>query len=85
LNAFRDSYFASVPAATMMMRYGMRFIGIVKSATGQYPMSFLSQVELNNRGDRKGMVTRGGDTAGDPKLLTFVWMDRQVELNNRGN
>lgn len=72
-----DSYFASVPAATMMMRYGMRFIGVVKSATRQYPMSFLSQVELNNRGDRKGMVTRGGDTAGDPKLLAFVWMDRQ--------
>jgi hypothetical protein len=72
-----DSYFASVPAATMMMRYGMRFIGVVKSATRQYPMSYLSQVELNNRGDRKGMVTIGGDTNSDPKLLAFVWMDRQ--------
>jgi len=72
-----DSYFASVPAATMMMRYGMRFIGVVKSATRQYPMSFLSQVELNNRGDRKGMVTMGGEMNNNPKLLAFVWMDRQ--------
>ena len=70
-----DSYFASVPAATMMMRFGMQFIGVVKSATRQYPMTFLSQVELNNRGNRKGMVTIGGDTAGDPKLLAFVGMD----------
>jgi hypothetical protein len=72
-----DSYFASVPAARMMMRYGMRFIGVVKSATRQYPMPFLSQVELNNRGDRKGMVTRGGETNSEPKMMAFVWMDRQ--------
>ena len=43
-----DSYFASVPAARMMMRYGMKYIGVVKSATRQYPMPYLSQVELNN-------------------------------------
>ena len=70
-----DSYFASVPAARMTMRYGMRFIGVVKSATRQYPMPYLSQVELNNRGDRKGMVTRGGETNGEPKMMAFVWMD----------
>jgi hypothetical protein len=38
-------------------------------------MPYLSQVELNNRGDRKGMVTRGGETNGEPKMMAFVWMD----------
>ncbi len=34
-----NSYFASVPATYMMiMRYGMQLIGVVKSATRQYPM-----------------------------------------------
>ncbi len=60
----------------MMMRYGMQFIGVVKSATRQYQMPYLS-LELNNRGDRKGMVTRGGETNGEPKMIAFVWMDRQ--------
>ncbi|KAI2492446.1 Transposase IS4 [Fragilaria crotonensis] len=64
-------------SARMMMRYGMRFIGVVKSATRQYPMPYLSQVELNNRGDRRGMVTRGGETNSEPKMMAFVWMDRQ--------
>ena len=73
--AYGNSHFASVPAARMMMRYGMGFIGVVKSATRQYPMPYLSQVELNNRGDRKGMVTRGGETNGEPKMMAFVWMD----------
>ena len=70
-----NSYFASVPAALMMSRNGMRFIGVVKSATRQFPMTYLSQVELQDRGDRKGLVTRGGNE--QPSLLAFVWMDRQ--------
>lgn len=70
-----DSYFASVPAAQMLSRHGTRFIGVVKTATRQYPMTHLSQVELQDRGDRKGLITRGGDR--QPKLLAFVWMDRQ--------
>ncbi len=69
--AYGNSYFSSVPAARMMMRYGMGFIGVVKSASRQYPMPYLSQVELNNRGDRKGMVTRGGQTNSEPKMMAF--------------
>ena len=55
-----DSYFASVPAALMISRYGMRFIGVVKSATRQFPMAYLSQVELHDRGDRKGGSSHKG-------------------------
>jgi hypothetical protein len=40
-------------------------------------MPYLSQVELSSRGDRKGTVTRGGETNSEPKLMAFVWMDRQ--------
>jgi hypothetical protein len=33
-----DSYFASVASAEEMMRLGIRFIGVVKTATKKYPM-----------------------------------------------
>ena len=55
-----DSYFASVPAAQMLSRNGMRCIGVVKTATRHYPIAYLSRVELHDHGDRKGLVTRGG-------------------------
>ena len=70
-----DSYFALVPAAHIMMQYGMRFMGVVQSATRQYPMPFLSQVEPSNQCDRKGMVTKGVETNSEPKMMAFVWMD----------
>jgi hypothetical protein len=56
------------------MRLGLRFIGVVKTATRQFPMGYLSQLELQQRGDRKGLMMRGVD--GEPSLLAFVWMDR---------
>ena len=45
-----DSYFASVDTAQMLGRVGMRFIGIVKNATRQFPKDFLSKIELSYRG-----------------------------------
>ena len=71
-----DSYFASVPAAKLLSRHGMRFIGVVKTSTRKYPMRYLASVELNHRGDRKGLVSNG-QQVGDPSMLAFVWMDRQ--------
>jgi hypothetical protein len=46
-----DPYFASVPAVKLLNLHGMRFIGVVKTATRNYPIRFLSSVELNHRGD----------------------------------
>ena len=69
-----DSYFASVPAAEALLRIGLRFIGVVKTATKRYPMEYLSNKELLMRGDRAGVVNYGED--GRAKLLAFVWMDR---------
>jgi Transposase IS4 len=60
-----DSYFASVNAATEMQRMGLRFIGVVKTATRKFPMAYLSSLELEQRGDWKGLVAKGTD--GKPK------------------
>ena len=53
---------------------GLRFIGVVKTATKKFPMSYLSNLELVQQGDYKGLVARGTD--GQPTMLSFVWMDR---------
>ena len=68
-----DSYFASVPCALEMRAIGLRFIGVVKTATKQYPQQFLSNIEIHNRGDYKGVISEGADGY---KLLAFVWVDQ---------
>ena len=37
-----DSYFASVSSAEELMKTGLRFIGVFKTATKQLPMTYLS-------------------------------------------
>ena len=69
-----DSYFASVGTALELKRIGLRFIGVVKTATKRFPMKHLSGLELRDRGDCVGLVSKGVD--GQPSLLPFVWMDR---------
>ena len=68
-----DSYFASVKAARLMLQLGFRFIGVVKTATKQFPMVYLSTVEFAARGDTKAVIAN--DEHGD--YLAFVWMDRE--------
>ena len=69
-----DSYFASVNAVIVLRMMGLCFIGVVKTATKKFPMSYLSNLELVQRGDYKGLVARGTD--GQPTMLSFIWMDR---------
>lgn len=58
-----------------LKKLGMRFIGVVKTATRKFPMQWLSQVEMSNRGNQKGLIMKNeGD--GTTELLAFVWMDR---------
>ena len=42
-------------------------------ATKKLSMSYLSNLELVQHGDYKGLVARGTD--GQPAMLSFVWMD----------
>ena len=77
-----DSYFASVNAVEEMTQMGLQFIGVVKTATKKFPMTYLSNLELSNRGDFRGLVARGAD--GHPEMIAFVWMDqdRQYFISN---
>ena len=70
-----DSYFASVNTAEEMAKMGLRFIGVVKTATRKYPMAYLSNVELLSRGDRTGLIRKDADE--QATMMAFVWMDRE--------
>ena len=68
-----DSYFTSINAVTVMRTMGLHLIEVVKTATKKFPMSYLSNLELVQHGDYKGLVARGTD--GQPTMLSFIWMD----------
>jgi Transposase IS4 len=68
-----DSYFASVAAVIKLKKIGLRFIGVIKTAARRFPMAYLQGLELQKRGDRKGLIMRGEPPT---SLLAFVWMDR---------
>ena len=67
-----DSYFASVSTCVEMARLGMRFIGVVKTATKKYPQAYLSSLPMNDRGEWKGVNTIINGTS----LYAFVLVDR---------
>ncbi len=72
-----DSYFASVGAAKELYRNGLSFIGVVKSAAKGFPKSYLTSVELNQRG--RDFLALASDSADklDPAMAAFLWMDRE--------
>ena len=57
-----------------MKNIGLRFIGVVKTATKRFPSAKLHSIELQNRGDLKGLLTTTPDGT---RFLAFVWMDRE--------
>ena len=63
------SYFASVSTAKVLMRLGMRFIGVVKTASNQFTMVYLQALEFEKRGEWKGL--RNATTS----MYAFVWFD----------
>ncbi len=69
-----DSYFASVGTLKELKRIGLRFIGVVKTATRQFPQSYLANLEMRVRGERRGVIAR--DENDTPYMLAFCWMDR---------
>jgi hypothetical protein len=68
-----DSYFALVGALQELKRIGLRFIGVVKTATRQFPQLYLSHLEMTERGDKRGLIAKDED--GTPSMLAFCWMD----------
>ena len=53
----------------MLKRIGLRFIGVVKTAVKRFNTKHLSEIELDNRGDRRGLILHGD--YGKPSLLAF--------------
>jgi hypothetical protein len=70
-----DSFFASVEAAQVLYRIGLRFVGVVKTATKRYPMASLNKVQMPTRGIWKGLIHRGNKEEGMPDMLAFTWND----------
>ena len=69
-----DSYFASVTTAQTLMGLGLRFIGVVKTATKKFPMKYLSSLELTEgRGQREAVMMKSLDV---PWIMALVWVDR---------
>ena len=56
------------------MRIGIRFIGVVKTATNKISMAYLSSIELDeDRGQQVGVVLKNNWV---PTMMAYVWMDR---------
>jgi len=70
-----DSYFASVAAANQLLTMGLRFIGVVKTATRGYPMEALSTLEVDTRGDNATYTHSTPE--GAVKLMALMWVDRE--------
>ena len=64
-------YFTSVPSTEELWKYGLRFIGVTKTATRKFPMAYLSNIEYQNWGDMSGLLTRPVDRT-NPVLGAFL-------------
>ena len=59
-----------------MYRNGLRFIGVVKTATKGFPKIYLTNVELHPRGDFLALASDPSSNE-EPRMAAFVWMDRE--------
>ena len=73
--AVADSCFASVVTAEACCKIGLRFIGVVKTATRKFPYQCLQACELEERGSFKALFHHKIHES-DPDIMAFIWMDR---------
>ena len=71
-----DSNFASVGAAKELYRNDICFIGVVKTATKGFPITYLTSVKLNQCGDFLALSWDPVDEL-DPAMAAFAWMDHE--------
>ena len=69
-----NRYFASVQACDDMKNRGLRFIGVVKTATRGFYMAKLSEIDLVQRGMWKGCFALNKKNKLDK--FNLVWVDR---------
>lgn len=65
-----DSIFASVETAKKLLDKGLKFTGVVKTAKRDYPMEYLSRLEIADKGQHVTMVSQ------NPDLMAVMWIDR---------
>jgi len=70
-----DSFFASVTTAQQLLAMGLRFIGVVKTATRGYPMGTLSKLPLEDRGEHAAYAHKTADGVVD--RMAVLWVDRE--------
>jgi len=70
-----DSFFASVTTVQKLRAMGLRFIGVVQTATRVYPTGTLSKLPLEDRGEHAAYVHKTVDGVMD--LMAVLWVDRQ--------
>jgi hypothetical protein len=70
-----DSYFASFHCAQYLKKKGLKFIGVIKTATRNFPHQYLGELVFQNRGDRKVLVSYEEDGI-TPAYYAAVWVDR---------
>ena len=76
-----DSYFASVEVCVELKKIGLRFIGVVKNSHSKFPMSYLSHVELKERGDISFLVSKDENTGEVDQMAFFGWIVRGDTLS----
>ena len=67
-------YFSSLGSAEELEKLNMGFIGVVKTATTRFPVAYLLQLEMQDRGEHHGLVLRDND--GISTMMDFVWLYR---------
>jgi Transposase IS4 len=71
-----DSYFASVGAARALLRRNTFFIGVIKTASRNYPLKALAKESVTYRGAQKALFACD-PTTGSPNMLAGLWVDRE--------
>ena len=55
-----------------MVINGLKFVGVVNTATRNFPMTHTSHKEIINRGDTSGLVGRNTPDSGEYDLMSYV-------------
>ena len=63
-----------MPAAEELWNHGLWFIRVIKIATRKFFMGSLSNIELQNRGDMSGLLTRPLDRTKPVLGSFFLWI-----------
>jgi Transposase IS4 len=70
-----DPYFSSVKAALHLHDLGLKYVGVVKTATRRFSKAYLGQQTLQNRGARLSLAHYNHN--GEIDMMAKLWLDRE--------